>query len=210
MRIFGYVRVSTDLQTNKNQKLAIRQYCRQHRLYHVEWIEEKISGTKAPSKRKLGTLLSRTEKGDLIIVTEISRLGRSIVMIMDILQYLLDKGVKVVAIKEGYELGDDIVSTVLAFAFGLSAQIERTLISERTKQGLERARREGKQIGRKKGQRPSRYKLTGKGAYIARELAAGRSKRSLAIELGVTWSTLQRHLKRIGYISHVTSARSGA
>ena len=117
-------------------------------------------------------------------------------MILNVLQELLERGVKVIAIKEGYELGDNIQSKVLAFAFGLSAEIERTLLSERTKQGLERARKEGKQIGRLKGQQPKRYKLSGKAAFIRRSRLAGRSKLSLAHELGVTWSTLNNFMKR--------------
>lgn len=85
-------------------------------------------------------------------------------------------------------------SKVLAFAFGLSAELERSLLSERTKLGLERARKQGKQIGRRKGQKPKKYKLTGKGAYIKRQRVLGRSKRSLAIELDVTWITLNKFM----------------
>ena len=107
---------------------------------------------------------------------------------------LLEKKVKVIAIKEGFELGDNIQSKVLAFAFGLSAELERTLLSERTKLGLERARKQGKQIGRRKGQKPKKYKLTGKGAYIKRQRISGRSKRSIAKELHVTWVTLDKFM----------------
>lgn len=117
-------------------------------------------------------------------------------MILNVLQILLEKGVKVIAIKEGYELGDNIQSKVLAFAFGLSAELERSLLSERTKLGLERARKQGKHIGRKKGQKSSHYKLTGKGAYIKRERLNGRSKLSLAKELNVTWVTLNKFMQR--------------
>ena len=116
-------------------------------------------------------------------------------MILNVLQILLDKKVRVIAIKEGYELGDNIQSKVLAFAFGLSAEIERTLLSERTKQGLIRARKAGKQIGRKKGQKPSVYKLTPYRYKIIRWLKNGRSKRSIAMELNVTWCTLDRFIK---------------
>ena len=158
--IYGYIRVSTDKQTCKNQKLAIRAYCKAHRLHNIQWVAETISGTKKPDKRKLGKLLNVVQTGDTIICTELSRLGRSLMMILDVLQELLECGVKVIAIKEGYELGDNIQSKVLAFAFGLSAEIERTLLSERTKQGLERARKNGKQIGRLPGQKPKHYKLT--------------------------------------------------
>ena len=194
--LYGYIRVSTEKQTVKNQKMAIRAYCRQRRLHNIEWVAETISGTKKPEKRKLGGLLASVQQDDMIIVTELSRLGRSMIMILDVLQLLLEKHVRVIAIKEGDELGDNIQSKVLAFAFGLSAEVERQLLSERTKLGLARARKQGKRLGRMKGQKPKRYKLTGKGAYIRRELEAGRTKASLARELGVTWSTLQRHLRR--------------
>ena len=193
--IYGYIRVSTDGQTVENQKLAIRNFCRYRRMHHIQWISETISGTQKPEKRKLGKLLESVQAGDTIVLTELSRLGRSLMMILDVLQELLEKKVKVIAIKEGYELGDNIQSKVLAFAFGLSAEIERTLLSERTKQGLERARKAGKQIGRKKGQKPNFYKLTPHRYKIRRYLKDGRSKLSIARELGVTWCTLDRFIK---------------
>lgn len=191
---YAYIRVSTNYQTVQNQKIAIREYAKYHRIHNIIWVAETISGTKNPEKRKLGSLLSAANEGDTIIVTELSRLGRSMMMILDVLQLLLEKNVKVIAIKEGYELGDNIQSKVLAFAFGLSAEIERTLLSERTKQGLERARKMGKQIGRRPGQNPKKYKLTGKGAYIRRQRIEGRSKLSLAKEFGVTWVTLNKFM----------------
>ena len=192
---YAYIRVSTDHQDVENQRSAIREYAKYHRIRKIIWIAETISGTKQPEKRKLGELLSKVQEGDVIIITEISRLGRSITMILNVLQTLLDKGVKVIAIKEGFELGDNIQSKVLAFAFGLSAELERTLLSERTKLGLERAKKQGKQIGRRKGQKPKKYKLTGKCAYIKRERENGRSKLSLANELGVTWVTLNKFMQ---------------
>lgn len=176
-------------------------------MHNIQWVAETISGTKKPAKRKLGSLLDGVEAGDTIICTELSRLGRSLMMILNVLQELLERGVKVVAIKEGYELGDNIQSKVLAFAFGLSAEIERTLLSERTKQGLERARKEGKQIGRLKGQRPKRYKLSGKAAFIRRNRLTGRSKLSLARELGVTWGNSGRQTKVFDK-NNVVSART--
>ena len=193
--VYGYVRVSTDKQTSKNQKLVIKEYAKLKRLHNIQWIDETISGTKNPDKRKLGKLIEATKEGDIVIITELSGLGRSLMMILEVLQAFLDKKVSVFSIKEGYELGDNIQSKVIAFAFGLSAEIERQLISERTKAGLDRARKQGKQIGRLKGVSPKKYKLTGKGAYIQRMLDNGRSKRSLAIELGVSWITLNRFIK---------------
>lgn len=193
--IYGYIRVSTDTQTTENQKLVIKEYCKQYRLHHVNWVAETISGTKSPEKRKLGQLMKQVCTGDKIIITEISRLGRSMIMIMDVLQVFLDKGVQVYAIKEGFELGNNIQSKVLAFAFGLCAEIERNLISERTKAGLVRARKQGKKIGRPVGRKPSKYKLTGKESYIRRERRKGKSKSELAKELNVTWTTLNNYIK---------------
>lgn len=192
---YAYVRVSTQEQTTQNQILAIKDYCRYHRITKLHIVSENISGTKSPDKRKLGNLINEVISGDLIIVTELSRLGRSLMMILDTLQTLLDKGVKVIAIKEGYELGDNIQSKVLAFAFGLSAEIERNLISERTKQGLDRARKEGKQIGRRKGQKPNRYKLSGYENSISRLRKNGISKNKIAKNLHVTWITLDRFMR---------------
>lgn len=193
---FGYIRVSTEKQTLANQKLEIRKHCKKHRIHIDQWIEETVSGTRSPDKRKLGELINICKSGDTIICTEISRLGRSLVMIFSILEKLMDKGVKVITIKDEFMLGDDIQSKVLAFAFGISAEIERKLISERTKQGIARARLEGKQIGRMAGQKPTKYKLSGKDNYIKRRLNAGVSKMRISRELGVTWLTLDNYIKR--------------
>lgn len=193
---FGYIRVSTDKQTVKNQKIAIREYARKYRIRNLQWYEETISGTKALKKRVLGKMIDELQPGDTVIITEISRLGRSMFVIMDAIEKCMKKGIKVIAIKEGFTLEDNIQSKVLLFAFSLSAEVERDLLSERTKMGLERARKQGKQIGRKKGQKPKRYKLTGKAAYIRRELQSGRSISSIARELGVQWVTLKTFCKR--------------
>lgn len=192
--VYAYIRVSTDLQTVKNQKIAIQDYAKLHNLHNIKWVSETISGTKNPEERKLGKLLNDVSKGDIILITELSRLGRNLLMVMNMLQSFLEKNVKVIAIKEGYELGDNIQSKVLAFAFGLSAEVERNLLSERTKLGIERARKSGKQIGRKKGEYPKKYKLTGKAAYIKRQRSLGRSKLSLAKELAVTWTTINNFM----------------
>lgn len=196
--VYGYIRVSTTHQNLENQQLEIEKFAQQNGIHIDKWIEEKISGTKKPESRKLGKeLMNNSKEGDLIICTEISRLGRSLIMIMNVLQYFLERNIKVWTIKDNYRLGDDIQSKVLAFAFGLSAEIERQLISERTKQGLRRARLEGKQIGRKQGRKSDFYKLSEFDDYIRHQILLGRSKRSLAKELGVAWATLNKHLTRI-------------
>lgn len=195
--VYGYIRVSTGKQTLENQKIEIRRYCRERRLRNVQWVQETVSGTRMPEKRKLGALMGEVRAGDVVVVAEISRLGRSLMMILNVLQSFLEKGVQVRAIKDGYELGDNIQSKVLAFAFGLSAEIERQLISERTKAGLVRAVRAGKKLGRPKGRKSRRYKLTGKGAFIRRARAVGKTKSGIARELGVAWVTLDRYMKRL-------------
>lgn len=137
---YGYIRVSSDKQTVENQRFEINNFCRREGITIDGWIEETISGTKAYNKRLLGRLLKRIKKEDLIICAELSRLGRNLFMIMEILNICMTKEAKVWTIKDNYRLGDDIQSKVLAFAFGLSAEIERNLISQRTKEALARKR----------------------------------------------------------------------
>ena len=134
--IYGYIRVSSDKQTVENQRFEINNFCKQNNLSIDGWIEETISGTKAYNKRELGKLLKRVNKDDLIMCAELSRLGRNLFMIMEILNICMTKECRVWTIKDNYRLGDDIQSKVLAFAFGLSAEIERNLISQRTKEAL--------------------------------------------------------------------------
>uniref|UniRef100_UPI00402A65FE master DNA invertase Mpi family serine-type recombinase n=1 Tax=Turicimonas muris TaxID=1796652 RepID=UPI00402A65FE len=142
-KIYGYIRVSSDKQTVENQRFEINKFCQNENIKVDGWIEETISGTKAYNKRQLGKLLQKIRKDDIIICAELSRLGRSLFMIMEILNICLSKEAKVWTIKDNYRLGDDIQSKVLAFAFGLSAEIERNLISQRTKEALARKKAEG-------------------------------------------------------------------
>lgn len=193
--IYGYIRVSTDKQTVENQRFEIEQYCQSNHLSVSSWIEETISGTKKVSDRKLGELLQELNKGDILICAELSRLGRNMFMIMSVLNYCMEKEIKVWTIKEGYRLGDDITSKVLAFAFGLSAEIERELISQRTKEALARKKAEGAILGRPKGSKSSHYKLSGKEKQIIDMLKEGKPKTQIAVELKVNRNTLYRFIK---------------
>src|SRR5579864_5889638 len=159
--IYGYIRVSTDKQTTKNQEFEILQYAHEKKLAIDTWIEETISATKNLTERKLGTLLAQMKKNDVLIITELSRLGRSLMEVMSILHTLMEKQAKVFTTKEKYELGNNINSKVLAFAFSLSAEIERNMISSRTKEALARKKSEGKKLGRPKGKLSAKTKLTG-------------------------------------------------
>ena len=193
---YGYVRVSTVKQDAENQKFEILNYCKAQKppITIDGWIEETISGTKDYEKRKLGVLLENIQKDDLIICTEISRLGRSLFMIMDILNLCMTKEAKVWSIKDGYKLGDDIQSKVLAFAFGLSAEIERNLISQRTKQALEKKKSEGVKLGRKKGSRNRNVKLSSDDAAIKSLLKHGCNYSQIARLLQVDRTTLMRYI----------------
>jgi DNA invertase Pin-like site-specific DNA recombinase len=164
--IYGYIRVSTDKQTTENQRFEILKFADEKKLRVDHWIEETISATKKLSQRKLGRLLTIMQQDDLLMVTELSRLGRSLMEVMSILHTLMEKEVKVFTTQERYELGNNISSKVLAFAFSLSAEIERSMISSRTKEALARKKSEGKRLGRPKGRLSSATKLTGKDDLI--------------------------------------------
>ena len=192
--IYGYIRVSSDKQTVENQRFEINNFCKRENLVIDGWIEETISGTKAYNKRELGKLLDKVKKEDLIICAELSRLGRNLFMIMEILNICMTKECRVWTIKDNYRLGDDIQSKVLAFAFGLSAEIERNLISQRTKEALARKKAEGVILGRPKGKKSSqeKYKLFGKEVLIQELLKNKVSKRQIAKICKVDRNTLDR------------------
>ena len=195
--IYGYIRVSSDKQTVENQRFEITNFCQKQSLVIDDWIEETISGTKTYSKRQLGGLLKKVGQDDIIICSELSRLGRNLFMILEILNICMTKGCRVWTIKDNYRLGDDIQSKVLAFAFGLSAEIERNLISQRTKEALARKRAEGVILGRPKGRKssPDKYKLSGKEVLISELLKNGTSQRKIAKLCKVDRNTLSRFIK---------------
>ena len=166
-----------------------------------QWIEETNSGTKSPDKRLLGSLLSEVKAGDLIICSELSRLGRSLFMIMSILNHLMMNDVRIWTIKDNYRLGDNIQSKVMAFAFGLSAEIERELLSQRTKEALARKRSEGITLGRPNGSKSSYLKLTGHEQEIISLLNRNYSKSAIGRMLGVNRMTLHAFLKKKIFLS---------
>lgn len=193
---YGYIRVSSDKQTVENQRFEINSFCAQKGWEIDGWIEETVSGTRTYTKRRLGKLLRQVKKGDMIICSELSRLGRNLYMIMEILSHCMHRGCRVWTIKDGYRLGDDIQSKVLAFAFGLSAEIERNLISLRTREALARVRAEGKHIGRPEGKKTRREALMlyRHEAYIRRSLREQLSIRTMAQHLHCSRSTLKRYI----------------
>ena len=194
---YGYIRVSSDKQTVENQRFEINQFCQQEGLTIDGWIEETVSGTRTYTQRRLGKLIQQAGEGDIIICSELSRLGRNLYMIMEILSLCMSRGCHVWTIKDGYRLGDDIQSKVLAFAFGLSAEIERNLISQRTKEALARVKSEGKHLGRPDGSKTHQkaMMLYRHESYIRQALQKKQSYRSIAQHLHCSRNTVSNYIQ---------------
>ena len=141
--IIGYLRVSTGKQNPANQQDEIRRFADSRNLSVNQWVTEVASGKKKGCDRKLGGLIRRMKHGDTLIVTEISRLSRTLTDLMGIMGKCLEKGINLYTTKEGYSFDNSINSKVLCFAFGLVAEIERNLISMRTKEALALRKAEG-------------------------------------------------------------------
>ena len=159
MSVYAYIRVSTEMQTYAGQDHEILQYCKSHGINVDKWISESVSGTVAVEKRLLGRQIRKMRKGDLLICTELSRLGRNMLMIMGILNTCAAKGVAIHTIKDNFDLTDNINSKIIAFAFALAAEIERKLTPDssavlvpmpRSRQALlDNGFDQGKTIGRR-------------------------------------------------------------
>ena len=195
--IYGYIRVSSDKQTVENQRFEISNFCEKNSLTIDVWVEETISGMTRVENRKLGKLLKRMRKGDVLICSELSRLGRNLLMIMGVLNECMNRDIQVWTIKDNYRLGSDINSKVLAFAFGLSAEIERNLISQRTKEALARKKAEGVVLGRPKGSKSAKTKLTGQEKQIKELLEKKVSYSAIGRILGVHRLTVSSFVKKI-------------
>lgn len=194
--IYGYIRVSTDKQTMENQRYEINKFCTTNIHVVDKWISETISGNKEVEERELGDLIKIMKPKDILICSELSRLGRSLFMIMGVLNECMKRDIEVWTIKDNYRLGNDISSKVLAFAFGLSAEIERNLISQRTKEALARKRAEGVILGRPKGKKSSKTKLSGHEKQILRLLDEKHSFSAIGRMFKVNRITVSNFVKR--------------
>lgn len=197
MTTIGYIRVSSNKQTLEHQRFEIENFALKEGIKIDTWIEEKISSRKALDKRKLGELLNNLQENDVLITCEISRLGRSLLEVMKILETCLNKNCQVWTIKENYRLGNDIQSKVLAFAFGLAAEIERNLISQRTKSSLANIKATGKKLGRPFNAETKKLKLAKNQKRIQTLLAKGVSKSQIARIFNVERATLRKYLLRL-------------
>ncbi len=149
--VIAYLRVSTSKQHLVNQQDEIRRFAHTKEIEVSRWVTEIVSGKKNQKERKLGRVINQLKPGDTLIVTEISRLSRTLTEIMTIMGKCLEKNITIYSTKDGYAFDNTINSKVLCFAFGLVAEIERNLISMRTKEALALRKAEGVILGRKKG-----------------------------------------------------------
>lgn len=199
MAVIGYIRVSSTKQTCEHQRYEITQFAEQNHIKIDRWVMETISSRKPLNKRQLGHLLEELQDGDILIAAEISRLGRSLLEVMRILESCLSKNCQVFTIKEGYRLGNDISSKVMAFAFGLSAEIERNLISQRTKASLDSIKAKGKKLGRPFSAQSKKLKLSKNAKKIKGWLDSGMTKYRIAKMMSVSPSTVSHFINRMGW-----------
>jgi len=192
----GYIRVSSDKQTVKNQRLAILEYCSKNKLHVDNWIALEISSQKTTKQRRVDELLEKLKDGDTLIVSELSRLARSVGQIAIIVDSLVKNRVLFICIKENITINgkQSIQSKTMITMFSLFAEIERDLISIRTKEGLARARAEGKLLGRPKG-KLGKSKLDSKKDEISDLLQRGVNIANLARIFSVSWPTMANFLK---------------
>ncbi len=198
-RTYAYLRVSTDMQDVNSQRIGIEEFAKSREWEIDEWtLDEGVSGAKDPGKRKLGGLVRKCQKGDRLVFSEISRIGRKLDMILDIIRECSERGIMIYTVKDRYVLEDSIQSKVLVTVMGLAAEIERDLIRQRTKEGLKRARAAGKQIGHPVGKKNNHHKLDGKHEEICRMIGDGKTKMEIAKKLKVHSMTLYRYMKEHG------------
>ena len=199
--IYGYLRVSSDEQDVNSQKQGVVKFAEEHNMPIDKFItDEGVSGGKDPDKRNLGPLLKLINEGDVIICSEISRLGRDLYMVMDILHFCMERNAVIYTVKDKFVLGDDIQSKVLAFAFGLSAEIERQMIRQRTKEGLRLRVKMGVLVGRPIGiptEEPLKLDEKQK-ALLIEQYKWGVPERRLAENFNVDRNTIARWLHRWG------------
>ncbi|MCQ2581852.1 MAG: recombinase family protein [Alphaproteobacteria bacterium] len=199
MSVIGYIRVSSNKQTCEHQHYEIEQFAEHNNIAVDKWVEETISSRQALDKRQLGQLLNELQDGDILIAAEISRLGRSLLEVMHILETCLNKNCQVWTLKENYRLGNDIQSKVMAFAFGLSAEIERNLISQRTKASLDNIRATGKKLGRPFAAQSRKLKLSRNTKKVKKLLDMGLTRYRIAKIMDVKPSTVSNFIQRMGW-----------
>ena len=194
---YAYIRVSTQIQSYDGQHYEIEKWCGERSIGIDRWVQEKVSGNRDWNERTLGTLIRRMRQGDLLICTELSRLGRNMMMVMSILNVCSRKGIHVYSIKDHFALSDDLQSKIVAFAFSLAAEIERNLISQRTREALAAKKAAGVRLGRPEGASSKRRRFEERLPEIVRMRELGISMESIARAIDVHKNTLYRYMKDV-------------
>lgn len=194
MAVFGYIRVSTKQQNYEYQRNQILNYCNDNKLGNVEFITDVVSGSKNWKKREIGEFVENCKSGDVLIFNEFSRLGRSLLDVLEILKILKEKSVDVYVVRENLKITDDFSSKLMVFMFSLVSEIERDLIKSRVKEGIENKRKENPQWGRKKGTLYS-SKLDEHRDTIVELLQKGISKNSISKLIDCNYQTLNSYIK---------------
>ena len=197
MSTYAYIRVSTEVQCHSGQKYEIERYCSRQGIVVDRWVSESVSGTVAVEKRMLGKIIRSMKKGDMLICTELSRLGRNMLMIMEILNRCSKKGIAIRTIKDNFVLSDSINSKIIAFAFALAAEIERNLISQRTKEALAVKRSEGVRLGRPPGSSRKKDTFVKYHDDIISLLKQGNTLTGVAKMYGVHRNTLKKYIDEV-------------
>ena len=194
--VYAYIRVSTEMQSYDSQEYEIIQFCKAKGITVDKWVLESVSGTTAVEKRTLGKTFRRMKQGDMLLCTEISRLGRNMLMIMSVLNFCSSRGIRIRTIKDGFELSDNINSKIIAFAFALAAEIERNLISQRTKEALALKRASGIRLGRPKGHSKKKESASRRWDEISAMIDKGIPMSQIARCVGVHRNTLRKYIER--------------
>lgn len=207
MTYIAYCRVSTTHQREINQHYAIERFSRENNMTIERWVEEQISSSKRLKQRQLWFLLNTLQAGDILITTEISRLSRSINELFYILEFCLSRECQVWTLKENYRLGNDIQSKVLAFAFGLTAELSKKLLQDRTRETMHRLKAEGRTLGRPVGKSLRRLRLHKNRRKISRLVQQGVSKATIAQLFSVHKTTLYRYFHSVQNNKDIKSRR---
>ena len=192
---YAYIRVSTEVQSYEGQRFEIENWSRRNGISIDRWVQEKVSGTRCLEKRTLGKLLKKMRKGDVLVCTELSRLGRNMMMVMGILNTCSQREIQIRSIKDNFELSDSLNSKIIAFAFSLAAEIERNLISQRTREALAAKRTAGVRLGRPAGDSIQRRRFEENYNSIIKALSGGKCIKDVAARYKMHPNTLSRYLK---------------
>ena len=193
--VIAYIRVSTQEQSYQGQRYEIETWCRQNGISVDKWVEEKVSGMRNVQVRTLGKVIGKMKEGDLLVCTELSRLGRNMMMVMSILNRCSEKNIRIRSIKDNFELSDSLQSKIIAFAFSLAAEIERNLIAERTREALAAKKAEGIKLGRPRGKSRERQRYDRMREDVLRMLEQKRPRKEIAEKVGIHPNTLLRYLR---------------